>query len=170
MAQQRHEQSSCARPSGALALHPRQREPAARRPTLRATISQRRWQPPLRPPQWRVLGFQHQAGAARTVHSQNGTRPRARRRIGRMRVQKCFVGHGLFPFVRPYGWAPSCGTSGPPPPSPPPIPKTLRTRIRPDEAGLSRLCPGSYRPADMRRGRRGFKHAMADEPRGEGEG
>ena len=59
-----------ARPSDALALRPRQREPAARRPTLRATISQRRWPPPLRPPRWRVLDFQDQGGhAARTVHS-----------------------------------------------------------------------------------------------------
>src|SRR6201993_117269 len=41
-----------------LAYRPRQREPAAQRLTLRATISQRRWPRPLRPKQWRVLGFQ----------------------------------------------------------------------------------------------------------------
>jgi Alcohol dehydrogenase GroES-like domain len=80
-----------ARPSDALALRPRQREPAAQRPTLRATISQRRWPRPPRPLQWRVLGFQDQAArAVRTVHSRNGTRPPAQRRIGRMRVQRSF--------------------------------------------------------------------------------
>jgi hypothetical protein len=98
-----------ARPSDALALRPRQREPAVRRPTLRATISQRRWPRLLRPPQWRVLSFQDQAGrAARTVHSRNGTRPPAQRRIGPMRAQKSFHRAWFFsPRAWPYGWRPA---------------------------------------------------------------
>jgi hypothetical protein len=102
-----------ARPSDAPALRPRQREPAARRPTLRETISQRRWPPPLRSLQWRVLGFQDQAGrAARTVHSQNGTRRRLSAELNGCELKGRFVGHGPFPLrVWPYGWHDRAGVA-----------------------------------------------------------
>ena len=94
------------RVSDVLALRPHQREPAARRATLRVTISQKRWPPPLRPLQSRVLGFQDQAGrAARTVHSRNGTRPPARRRSGRIRAQRSFrPACSVSSRAWPYGW------------------------------------------------------------------
>jgi hypothetical protein len=92
--------------SDVLAPRPRQREPAAQMPTLRATMPQRRCPRPLRPPQLRVLGFQDQAGrAVRTVLSRNGTRPLARRRSGRMRAQSSFRRAWSFSSrAWPYGW------------------------------------------------------------------
>src|SRR4029077_8000109 len=82
---------SCRAANEGLVLSPRQREDAAQRQTLPATISQRRWPRPLRPKQWRVLGFQNQAvRAVRGVPSRNGTRPLTPRRIERMLVQRLF--------------------------------------------------------------------------------
>src|SRR5262245_57037534 len=90
-----------ARPSDALALRPCQREPAARRPTLRATISQRRWPPPLRPPQWHVLGFQDQAEcAARTVIAETKHGHWLGAEVHGCELKGRFVGHGPFPLVR----------------------------------------------------------------------
>ena len=47
----------------------------------------------------------------------------------------------------------------------PPVPGN-----RADERGVPRLCQGPHRAALLWRPRRGFEHAMADDPGGKGEG
>jgi hypothetical protein len=89
-----------ARPSDALALRPRQREPAAQRPTLRATISQRRWPRPLQPPRWHVPGFgtepraQFEPFIAETEHGH-----RLSAEFDGCQFKGRFVGHNPFPLV-----------------------------------------------------------------------
>src|SRR5262249_6334470 len=94
------------RPSDALALRPRRREPAARRPTLRVTISQRRWPPPLRPPQWRVLGFPDQAGrAAQPLIAEPEHGHWLFAEVDGCELKGRFVGHTSFPLLRgTMGW------------------------------------------------------------------
>jgi len=73
----------------------------------------KRWPQPLRPPQWRVLGFQNQAErAVRTVHSRSGTRPLARRRSGRIRAQRSFRRAWSFSSLAwPHGWPGRAGVA-----------------------------------------------------------
>ena len=93
------------RPTDALILRPRQREPAAQRPTLRATISQRRWPQLLRLPQWRIreelcrkqqglarVGWALAASVVRgmtgdTAPDRNGGNGSAPRRLGQLVLQ-----------------------------------------------------------------------------------